>query len=163
MRPEPPGRQRTMLVEGPVAGYQVIDVAATVYDGKHHPVDSDEVSFKLAGSHAFKDAFLKAKPILLEPIYHLEITVPEEFMGDVMGDLSSRRGRISGMDADGHFQVIHAEAPLAEIDRYATTLRSMTQGKGFHAQKFDRYEDVPGDIMAKVVEAAQKDDEKDAA
>jgi len=151
------------LVEGPVAGYQVIDVAATVYDGKHHPVDSDEVSFKLAGSHAFKDAFLKAKPILLEPIYHLEITVPEEFMGDVMGDLSSRRGRISGMDADGHFQVIHAEAPLAEIDRYATTLRSMTQGKGFHAQKFDRYEDVPGDIMAKVVEAAQKDDEKEAA
>lgn len=151
------------LVEGPVAGYQVIDVAATVYDGKHHAVDSDEVSFKLAGSHAFRDAFLKAKPVLLEPIYHLEITVPEEFMGDVMGDLSSRRGRISGMDADGHFQVIHAEAPLAEIDRYATLLRSMTQGKGFHAQKFDRYEDVPGDIMTKVVEAAQKNKEKEAA
>ena len=151
------------LDEGPVAGFQVVDVVATVYDGKHHPVDSDEVSFKLAGSHAFRDAFLKAKPILLEPIYHLEITVPEEFMGDVMGDLSSRRGRISGMDADGHFQVIHAEAPLAEIDRYATLLRSMTQGKGFHAQRFDRYEDVPGDVMAKVVEASQKDKEKEAA
>jgi len=151
------------LDKGPVAGYQVIDVAATVYDGKHHPVDSDEVSFKLAGSHAFRDAFLKAKPILLEPIYRLEITVPEEFMGDVMGDLSSRRGRISGMDADGHFQIIHAEAPLAEIDRYATLLRSMTQGKGFHAQKFDRYEDVPGDIMAKVIEASQKNKEKEAA
>ena len=151
------------LDEGPVAGFQVVDVVATVYDGKHHPVDSDEVSFKLAGSHAFRDAFLKAKPILLEPIYHLEITVPEEFMGDVMGDLSSRRGRISGMEADGHFQVIHAEAPLAEIDRYATLLRSMTQGKGFHAQRFDRYEDVPGDVMAKVVEASQKDKENEAA
>ena len=151
------------LDRGPVAGYQVIDVAATVYDGKHHPVDSDEVSFKLAGSHAFREAFLKAKPILLEPIYRLEITVPEEFMGDVMGDLSSRRGRISGMDADSHFQIIHAEAPLAEIDRYATTLRSMTQGKGFHVQHFERYEDVPGDIMAKIAEIAQKDKEKEAA
>ena len=151
------------LGEGPVAGYQVIDVAATVYDGKHHPVDSDEVSFKLAGSHAFRDAFLKAKPVLLEPIYQLEITVPEEFMGDVMGDLSSRRGRISGMDTSGHFQVIHAEAPLAEIDRYATSLRSMTQGKGFHAQRFDRYEDVPGDIMAKIIENAQKDKGREAA
>ena len=151
------------LSQGPVAGYQVIDVAVTVYDGKHHPVDSDEVSFKLAGSHAFRDAFLKAKPVLLEPIYQLEITVPEEFMGDVMGDLSSRRGRISGMDTSGHFQVIHAEAPLAEIDRYATSLRSMTQGKGFHAQRFDRYEDVPGDIMAKIIEDAQKDKGREAA
>ena len=151
------------LSQGPVAGYQVIDVAATVYDGKHHPVDSDEVSFKLAGSHAFRDAFLKAKPVLLEPIYHLEITVPEEFMGDVMGDLSSRRGRISGMDTAGHFQVIHAEAPLAEIDRYATLLRSMTQGKGFHAQRFDRYEDVPGDIMAKIIEDSQKNKGREAA
>ena len=151
------------LSEGPVAGYQVIDVAVTVYDGKHHAVDSDEVSFKLASSHAFRDAFLKAKPILLEPIYQLEITVPEEFMGDVMGDLSSRRGRISGMDTSGHFQVIHAEAPLAEIDRYATSLRSMTQGKGFHAQRFDRYEDVPGDIMAKIVEDSQKAKGREAA
>jgi len=150
-----------MLDVGPVAGYSVIDVIVTVQDGKHHPVDSDEVSFKIAGSHAFKDAFLKAKPILLEPIYSLEITVPEEYMGDVMGDLSSRRGRISGMDTNGHSQVIHAEAPLSEIDRYATNLRSMTHGKGFHRQKFERYEDVPGDIMAKVIEAAQK--EKEAA
>lgn len=147
------------LEVGPVAGYNVIDVGVKVLDGKYHAVDSDEVSFKIAGSNAFKDAFLKAKPILLEPIYSLEITVPEEYMGDVMGDLSSRRGRISGMDADGHFQVIHAEAPLSEIDRYATNLRSMTHGKGFHTQKFERYEDVPGDIMAKVVEAAKKERE----
>ena len=151
------------LSQGPVAGYQVIDVAATVYDGKYHPVDSDEVSFKLASAHAFRDAFLKAKPILLEPIYHLEITVPEEFMGDVMGDLSSRRGRISGMDTAGHFQVIHAEAPLAEINRYATLLRSMTQGKGFHVQRFDRYEDVPGDIVAKIIEDSQKNKGREAA
>ena len=143
------------LPEGPVAGYKVVDVAATVYDGKHHPVDSDEVSFKLAASHAFKEAFLKAKPGLLEPIYSIKVTVPEEFMGDVMGDLSSRRGRISGMDTDGHFQIIGAEVPLAELDRYATTLRSMTQGKGLHTQKFERYEDVPGEIMAKIVEDAK--------
>ena len=149
------------LTQGPLAGYQVVDVNATVYDGKYHAVDSDEISFKLAGSNAFKDAFLKAKPVLLEPIYTLEVTIPEEFLGDVMGDLSSRRGRISGMDADGHFQVIHAEAPLAEIDRYATTLRSMTQGKGMHSQKFERYEEVPGDIMLKIVESSKK--EKEAA
>ena len=149
------------MTQGPLAGYQVVDVNATVYDGKYHAVDSDEISFKLAGSNAFKDAFLKAKPVLLEPIYTLEVTIPEEFLGDVMGDLSSRRGRISGMDADGHFQVIHAEAPLAEIDRYATTLRSMTQGKGMHAQKFERYEEVPGDIMQKIVESSKK--EKEAA
>jgi elongation factor G len=147
------------LPEGPIAGYKVIDVAATVYDGKHHPVDSDEVSFKLAASHAFKEAFLKAKPGLLEPIYSIKVTVPEEFMGDVMGDLSSRRGRISGMDTDGHFQIIGADVPLAELDRYATTLRSMTQGKGLHTQKFERYEDVPGEIMAKIVEDAKQEKE----
>jgi elongation factor G len=149
------------LTQGPLAGYQVVDVNATVYDGKYHAVDSDEISFKLAGSNAFKGAFLKAKPVLLEPIYTLEVTIPEEFLGDVMGDLSSRRGRISGMDTDGHFQVIHAEAPLAEIDRYATTLRSMTQGKGMHSQKFERYEEVPGDIMQRIVESSKK--EKEAA
>ena len=149
------------LPEGPVAGYMVIDVAATVYDGKHHPVDSDEVSFKLAASHAFKEAFLKAKPSLLEPIYSVKVTVPEEFMGDVMGDLSSRRGRIGGMDTDGHFQIISAEVPLAELDRYATTLRSMTQGKGLHTQQFERYEDVPGDIMAKIMEDAKREKEAD--
>ena len=147
------------LVEGPVAGYKVVDVATTVYDGKYHAVDSDEVSFKLAGSHAFKEAFLKAKPILLEPIFSITVTVPEEFMGDVMGDLSSRRGRINGMDTDGHFQVIRAEVPLAELDRYATTLRSMTQGKGLHAQEFMRYEDVPGDVQAKIAEDSQKEKE----
>lgn len=144
------------LNEGPLAGYKVVDVKVTVTDGKHHPVDSDEVSFKIAGSMAFKDAFLKARPVLLEPIYRLRIAVPEECMGDVMGDLSARRGRINGMDTDGHFQIIHAEVPLAELERYATALRSMTQGKGVHTQRFDRYEEIPGELMAKIVEAAKK-------
>ena len=149
------GLQETM-VEGPLSSSTVVDVAVDVYDGKHHPVDSDEVSFKIASSMAFKDAFLKAKAVLLEPIYRLTITVPEEFMGDVMGDLTSRRGRIIGTDADGHFQVITADAPLAEIDRYATTLRSMTQGKGIHTQQLDRYENVPGDVQSRVIAEAKQ-------
>jgi elongation factor G len=149
------GLQETM-VEGPLSGSAVVDIAVDVYDGKHHPVDSDEVSFKIASSMAFKDAFFKAKPVLLEPIYRLTITVPEEFMGDVMGDLTSRRGRIIGTDADGHYQVISADAPLAEIDRYATTLRSMTQGKGIHTQQLDRYENVPGDVQSRVVAEAKE-------
>ena len=152
------GIQET-LVEGPLSGSSVEDVVVTVYDGKHHAVDSDEVSFKLAASHAFKEAFLKAKPVLLEPIYSLTITVPEEFMGDVMGELTSRRGRIIGTDADGHFQIIRADVPLAEIDRYATRLRSMTQGKGIHTQKLERYEEVPADIQGKIVEEASREDE----
>ncbi len=144
------------LGEGPLSGCQVVDVAVSVYDGKYHDVDSDEVSFKIASALAFKDAFLRAKPILLEPIYSLSITVPEEYMGDVMGDLSARRGRISGMDTEGHHQIIHAEAPLAEIDRYATALRSMTQGRGIHAQKFERYEEVPAAIVDRVLAEAKR-------
>ncbi len=154
-----------------IAGYGIVDLGGgwrfgedlevTVYDGKHHPVDSDEVSFKLASSHAFREAFLKAKPILLEPIYSLTITVPEEFMGDVMGDLTSRRGLIIGTDADGHFQIIRADVPLAEIDRYATSLRSMSHGKGLHTQKFERYEEVPHEIVEKIVAESKK--EKEAA
>ncbi len=141
------------LVEGPLSSSLVIDLSVSVFDGKHHAVDSDEVSFKIATSHAFRDAFLKAKPVLLEPIYLLTITVPDEFMGDVMGDLTSRRGRISGTDSDGHFQIISAEVPLAEIDRYATRLRSMTHGKGVHIQKLAHYQDVPAEVQAKIIAA----------
>jgi elongation factor G len=147
------------MVEGPISGSSVVDVEATVYDGKFHAVDSDEVSFKIAGAQAFKDAFLKAKPVLLEPIYNLTITVPEEFMGDVMGDLSAKRGRVIGMDSDGHFQVVHAEAPLSEINRYATTLRSMTQGKGMHTQEFNRYEEAPKEVIDKVAAETAADKE----
>ena len=149
------------LTEGPISASSVVDVKATVYDGKHHAVDSDEVSFKLAASHAFKDAFLKAKPVLLEPIYRLSIVVPDEFMGDVMGDLSSHRGRINGTDSDGHFQIINAEIPLSEIDRYATRLRSMTQGRGIHTQELDRFQEVPGDVQARIAEEAKTQDEED--
>ena len=142
------------LDQGPISGSHVVDVAVVVYDGKHHAVDSDEVSFKIAASHAFRDAFIKAKPALLEPIYHVIITVPEEFLGEVMGDLTSRRGRISGTSADGHFQVIEAEVPLAEMDRYATRLRSMSQGKGMHTQRLERYDEVPHDLQARIAEQA---------
>lgn len=145
------------LEAGPISGSQVVDVAVTVFDGKHHAVDSDEVSFKLAASHAFREAFLQAKPALLEPIYHITITVPEEFLGDIMGDLTSRRGRISGTSADGHFQIIEADIPLAEIDRYATRLRSMSQGKGMHTQTLERYEEVPADVQARIVEKASSE------
>lgn len=146
-----------VLVEGPLSASRVVDVAVTVTDGKHHAVDSDEVSFKIAGAMAFKDAFLKAKPVLLEPIYHLTITVPEEYMGDVMGDLTSRRGRISGTSADGHFQVIEAEVPLSEIDRYATRVRSVSHGRGVHTQRLERYEEVPADVQAKIVAASSNE------
>jgi elongation factor G len=140
------------LDEGPICSSQVVDVAVIVHDGKHHAVDSDEVSFKIAASHAFRDAFTKANPALLEPICRVKITVPEEFLGEVMGDLTSRRGRISGTSADGHFQVIEAEAPLSEMDRYATRLRSMSQGKGLHTQELARYEEVPGDVQSRIAE-----------
>jgi elongation factor G len=145
------------LDEGPISGSHVVDVAVVVYDGKHHAVDSDEVSFKIAAAHAFRDAFVKAKPALLEPIYHVTITVPEEFLGEVMGDLTSRRGRISGTSADGHFQVIEAEVPLAEMDRYATRLRSISQGKGMHTQRLERYDEVPHDLQVRIAEQAAKD------
>jgi elongation factor G len=144
------------LDQGPLSKSKVVDIGVELYDGKHHPVDSDEVSFRIAASHAFREAFLKANPILLEPIYHITVTVPEEFMGDVMGDLSAKRGRVQGMETDGHSQVIRAEMPLAELDRYATTLRSMTQGRGIHAQEFDRYEEVPHEIMEKILAEAKQ-------
>jgi len=102
---------------------------------------------------AFKKGFLDAKPVLLEPIYDVEITVPEEYMGDVMGDISSRRGKISGMDSEGPFQIVKAKVPLAELYKYSTTLRSLTHGRGLHRRKFSNYETVPGDVAQKVMDA----------
>ncbi|MBZ0263450.1 elongation factor G [bacterium] len=140
------------LDKGVIAGYQFVDVKATVYDGKFHPVDSDEFSFKMAGSFAFREAVKKAKTVILEPIYDVEIKCPEENMGDVMGDISSRRGKVMNMDTDGHWQIIKAKIPLAELYKYANTLRSITSGRGMHRRKFSHYEDVPGDIQAKLIE-----------
>ncbi|MFZ0391346.1 MAG: elongation factor G [Calditrichia bacterium] len=146
--------------EGVIAGYRVVDIFVDFYDGKMHPVDSSDIAFQIAGKSAFKDGFKQARPVLLEPIYEIEVTVPEEYMGDVMGDISSKRGKILGMEAEGHFQIIKARVPLAELHKYSTTLRSMTQGRGMFRQKFSHYEEVPGDLANKIVEQARKEKEE---
>ncbi|MCC6866693.1 MAG: elongation factor G [Ignavibacteria bacterium] len=151
------------LVKGPVARYPVVDVKVTVHFGSYHDVDSSEMAFKIAGAQAFKKGFLDAKPVLLEPIYIIEVTVPEVFMGDVMGDISSRRGKISGMDSNGKMQIIKATVPLSELHDYATKLRSITQGRGIFKRKFSHYEEVPKEIEAKIVAEAQKETAEAAA
>jgi elongation factor G len=148
------------MAEGVLAGYPVVDLRATLYDGSYHSVDSSDMAFKIAGSMAFKKAFMDAKPVLLEPIYDVEVRVPEEFLGDVMGDLSSRRGKIMGIDTEGNFQVIRAKVPLAEMYKYSTSLRSFTQGRGIFRRKFSHYEEVPGEIAEKVIEKAKKEKEE---
>ncbi|MFO7841871.1 MAG: elongation factor G [Fidelibacterota bacterium] len=147
-------------VEGPLTGSKVIDIKIAFYDGKQHPVDSKDIAFQIAGRGAFREAFEKADPILLEPIYELEIQVPEEYMGDVMGDISARRGKVLGMDTDGHHQVIKAAVPLANLYKYANTLRSISQGRGFYRRKFSHYEYVPKDIQDKIVEKHRKEKEE---
>ena len=126
------------------------------FDGKMHPVDSKDIAFQVAGYWAFKEAFLKARPCLLEPIHTLEVRIPEDCLGKVMGDLSSRRGRILGMDTEGQFQVIRAEVPAVLLYRYASTLRSLTGGRGLHSEQFSRYEEMPRDAEQKVIEEAKK-------
>lgn len=148
--------------EGVLAGYPVVDVKVTVFFGSYHSVDSSEMAFKIASSMGFKKGFMDASPVLLEPIYEIEVKVPEEYMGDVMGDISSRRGKILGMDADGRFQVIKAKVPLAELHKYSTILRSMTQGQGIFHQKFSHYEDVPGEQAQKIIEHAKKEKEEES-
>jgi elongation factor G len=135
---------------GPITGSYVRDVRVMVYDGKMHAVDSNDISFKIAGMMAFKDAFMKAEPQLLEPIYDLEVLVPEEMMGDVMGDLQTRRSMIMGIDSKGNYQVIKARTPLAELDKYSTSLRSMTQGRANFNQKFAEYVPVPFELQQKL-------------
>ncbi|MFH1334909.1 MAG: elongation factor G [Candidatus Zixiibacteriota bacterium] len=147
------------MAEGFLAGYKVVDCRVTIYDGSYHDVDSSDMAFKIAGSMGFKNAATKAKPVLLEPIYNLEVIVPEEFMGDVMGDLSSKRGKILGMDREGNFQKIKASAPLAELYKYSTSLRSMTQGRGLHRREFSHYEEVPREVADKLIKEAQQEKE----
>ncbi len=144
------------MAKGVLAGYPVVDVKVTLFFGSFHPVDSDDMSFKIAASQGFKKGFLDAKPVLLEPIYEVVITVPEENMGDVMGDISSRRGKILGMDAQGKYQVIKANIPLAELYKYSSTLRSLTQGRGNHSKKFAFYDEVPKEVETKIVEEYKK-------
>ena len=128
-----------VLENGPKTGSYVRDVCVMVYDGKMHPVDSNDIAFKLAGINAFKEAFLNAKPVVLEPINELEVFVPEELMGDVMTDLQTRRSMILGIDTKGNYQVIRSRTPVAELDRYTTALRSITQGRSSFKSKFAEY------------------------
>ncbi len=143
------------MVEGVFAKYPVVDLKATLYDGSYHTVDSSEMAFKVAASMGFKKAFMDARPVLLEPIYEVDVVVPADYMGDVMGDLSSRRGRILGMSPRGSNQVVRAEVPLAELYRYSTVLRSITHGRGSHARRFIRYEEMPKEIENKVIEESK--------
>jgi elongation factor G len=142
--------------EGIIAGCRVTDVKIDFYDGKMHPVDSKDIAFQIAGYFAFKEAFTAAKPVLLEPIETVEIHIPEDCMGKVMGDLSSRRGKIIGMDTDSTFQVIKASVPAKELYHYSSTLRSLTGGRGVHTEEFSHYEEMPRDAAEKVIEEAKK-------
>lgn len=149
------------MTRGPLAGYTVTGLRVTLYDGSYHDVDSSEVAFKIAGSRALKDAMLKAKSVLLEPIMTVKVTIPDDCMGDVNGDLSHKRGRILGMDVDGGMQVITAEVPQAELFRYCAELRSMTGGRGNFEMAFSRYDQVPSNVAQKIIAAAEKHEDED--
>ena len=141
------------LENGVRAGYPMVDVRVTLTDGKYHDTDSSEIAFKVAGSLAFQEAAKRAKPVLLEPVFAVEVVTPEEYMGDVIGDLNRRRGRVHGMEPRGNAQVVSAHVPLSEMFGYATDVRSMTQGRATYTMQFDKYEEVPPNIAEKVVEA----------
>jgi elongation factor G len=141
------------LENGVKAGFPMVDVRVSLVDGKYHDTDSSEIAFKVAGSLALKEAAKRAKPVLLEPIFAVEVVTPEEYMGDVIGDLNRRRGRVEGMEPRGNAQAVKAHVPLSEMFGYATDVRSMTQGRATYTMQFDRYEEVPNNIAEKVVEA----------
>jgi elongation factor G len=139
------------IQSGVLAGYPVVDLKIRFFDGKSHDVDSSEMAFKIAASMCFKKAVQEANPTLLEPIMKLEVTVPEENMGDVMGDLNGRRGRVLGMDSQGRYQVIKAQAPMAEVLKYALDLNAMTAGRGSFQMELSHYEEVPAQLAEKVI------------
>ena len=141
---------------GIIAGFPVLGVHATVYDGSYHEVDSSEMAFHIAGSMAFKDAMAKGDAVLLEPIMKVEVTMPEEYMGDVIGSLNAKRGQIEGMDDLGGGKIVRAFVPLSEMFGYATELRSSTQGRGNYSMFFEKYEQAPKSVMEKVVAAKTK-------
>ena len=150
---------REYMVAGPLAGFPVVDFSAELYYGSYHDVDSSEMSFKLATRLSFRKGIMDANPVLLEPVMDVEVTVPDQFMGDVMGDFNSRRGRVMGMEGHGKLQVVKAQVPLAEMFKYATDLRSMTSGEGSFSMEYSHYEEVPNDIAKKVIAAHKKEDE----
>ena len=141
------------MENGIVAGYPVVDFKVTVFDGSFHEVDSNEMAFKIAASMAFKDGMKQASPVLLEPIMKVEVVTPDEYMGDVMGDLNSRRGRIEGMNVQGNAQVINAMVPLKQMFGYSTELRSITQGRATYTMQFDHYEEVPANIAEEIIKS----------
>jgi len=149
------------MQHGGLAGSQVVDVKVTLFYGSFHEVDSSDMAFKIAGSMAFKEGFMDSKPVLLEPIYNISVTVPDDFTGDVMGDLSARRGKIAGMDPQGKNQMIRGTVPQAELYQYSVDLRSMTQGQGVYELNFSHYEDVPHEVAQKVIEEAKARKEAD--
>jgi elongation factor G len=142
--------------KGVLAGFPCVDFKVTLDDGSYHAVDSSEMAFKIAGSLAFKKAAEQAQPVLLEPIMKVTVTTPDEFMGDIMGDLNGRRGRVLGMDSAGKNQIINAQVPLAEFLTYAPDLRSMTAGRGMYTMEFSHYDEVPAQISEKIVEEINK-------
>ena len=144
------------MANGPRAGYPLVDVRVTLTDGKYHDTDSSEIAFRVAGSLALKAAVQRAKPVLLEPVFSVEVVTPEEFMGDVIGDLNRRRGQVNGMEQRGNAQVVTGHVPLAEMFGYATDLRSNTQGRATYTMQFDRYEEVPANIAEKVIGGEQE-------
>lgn len=146
--------------EGVLAGYRVVDVRVDFYDGKMHPVDSKDIAFQIAGKEAFKEAFMGARPCLLEPIHSVEIKVPDDAMGNVIGDLSSRRGKIIGMDSSGGFQVVKAQVPAMELYHYSVVLRSLTGGRAMHTEEFDHYEEMPKELEQKIIAEAKKPKEE---
>ncbi len=152
---------RQTLESGPVAGYPVVDVKAVVFDGKEHPVDSKDIAFQIAGRGAFRDAMSQAGPTLLEPIMNVRVIVPEEYMGDIMGDMNGRRGRVQGMDTVGGKSVVTAQVPLAEMQRYGNDLRSMTGGRGIYEMEFDHYEPVPAHLQQAIIDAARKEQQEE--
>ncbi len=142
--------------EGILAGYRIVDLKIDFYDGKMHPVDSKDIAFQIAGKEGFREAFMAARPCLLEPIYNVEVRVPEDCMGNVIGDLSSRRGKIQGMDSADGYQVVKAQVPQKELYMYATVLRSLTGGRGIHTEDFSHYEEMPREMEQKVITESKK-------
>ncbi|MBI2955499.1 MAG: elongation factor G [Chloroflexi bacterium] len=147
---------REALPEGILAKYPVVDVKVTLYDGSYHPVDSSEMAFKIASSQAFRKGLEQGHPVLLEPIMDVTVTVPEQYMGDVMGDLNTKRAKVMGMEPQDGISVIHAQAPLAEIQHYAADLRSITQGRGIYSMEYSHYEEVPAHIAQNIIAEAKK-------
>jgi elongation factor G len=152
---------REHIVKGVLAGYPMVGLHAKLYDGSYHAVDSSEMAFKTAARIAYKKGCMEASPVLLEPIMHVEVFVPDDYMGDIMGDMNKRRGRIMGMNQVDGMQKLEAEAPLAEMFKYATDLRSMTQARGNFAMKFVRYEEVPANVAQKIIESAKHEEEEE--